>query len=268
MRRINSFIGTFWLVILLALLPFGGKAQGVKKKINKVVLDAGHGGHDPGCHGVYSWEKDITLAVTKRVGKLIQEQLKDLKVVYTREYDWYPGLKERTLLANKEKGDLFISIHVNATPKKNSPVKGTLVLVCGPTRVDEKEDAIEAHAQNFDEQNKDLLDPHDPMTPIIIAQYSQAFLAQSVVLGAKINEEFAAQGRVTEGLRQQSLQVLASSAMPGVLVEIGYLNNVEEENYLNSEDGQNEVARAIFNAIKYYKETAEKAPVKIIGNDQ
>ena len=247
---------------------FTAKAQGSKKKIGKVVIDAGHGGTDPGCHGVYSWEKDITLAVSKKLGKMLQTQLKDLKVVYTREYDWYPGLKERTAFANKEKGDLFISIHVNATPKKNSPVKGTLVLVCGPTRVGEKEDAIEQHAHNFDEQNKDLLDPNDPMTPIIIAQYSQAFLTQSVVLGAKINEEFAAQGRVTEGLRQQSLQVLASSAMPGVLVEIGYLNNVEEENYLNTEEGQNEVATALFNAIKYYKEVAEKAPVKIIGNDQ
>jgi N-acetylmuramoyl-L-alanine amidase len=152
-RKLLAFIGVLGLIVWMACMPMAGYAQSVKKKINKVVIDAGHGGHDPGCHGVYSWEKDITLAVSKRVGKLIQDQLKDLKVVYTREYDWYPGLKERTVLANKEKGDLFISIHVNATPKKNTPVKGTLVLVCGPTRVDEKEDAIEAHAQNFDEQN-------------------------------------------------------------------------------------------------------------------
>ncbi len=268
MQKRNLLFGLFGLLLWVGLMPSLAHAQGSKKKIGKVVIDAGHGGTDPGCHGVYSWEKDITLAVSKKLGKMLQTQLKDLKVVYTREYDWYPGLKERTAFANKEKGDLFVSIHVNATPKKNSPVKGTLVLVCGPTRVGEKEDAIEEHAHNFDEQNKDLMDPNDPMTPIIIAQYSQAFLTQSVVLGAKINEEFAAQGRVTEGLRQQSLQVLASSAMPGVLVEIGYLNNVEEENYLNTEEGQDQVAKAIFNAIKYYKEVAEKAPVKIIGNDQ
>jgi N-acetylmuramoyl-L-alanine amidase len=80
-----------------------------------------------------------------------------------------------------------------------------------------------------------------------------------------MNDEFAHQGRYTEGLRQQSLQVLASSAMPGVLVEIGYLNNTEEENYLNSEQGQNEVALSIFNAIKFYKEESEKEPVRIIG---
>ena len=157
---------------------------------------------------------------------------------------------------------MFISIHVNSTPKRNSPVKGTLVLVCGPTRIDEKEGAIGRNANNL-EDNQGLLDPNDPLTAVIIAQYSQAFLAQSIVFGTKINDEFANQGRVTEGIRQQSLQVLASSAMPGVLVEIGYLNNIEEENYLNSEEGQNEVARAIFEGIKFYKAESEKEPLQI-----
>lgn len=255
-------------LILGLLLCFGTAPSSAssKKKIRKVVLDAGHGGRDPGCHGVYSYEKDITLAVAKKVGKLIHDSLKEVKVAYTREYDWYPELKERTNFANKEKGDLFISIHVNATPKRNSPVKGTLVLVCGPTRVGEKEEAIGEHAHNF-EGNQELMDPNDPMTPIIIAQYSQAFLAQSVVVGAKMNELFELQGRHTEGLRQQSLQVLASSAMPGVLVEIGYLNNIEEENYLNAEAGQNEVAMAIFQAIKFYKLESEKEPVRIAGEN-
>jgi N-acetylmuramoyl-L-alanine amidase len=233
-----------------------------KKKVSKVVIDAGHGGRDPGCHGVYSYEKDITLAVSKKVGKLIQNELKETKVIYTRDYDWYPELKERTDIANREKGDLFVSIHVNSTPRKNSPVKGTLVLVCGPSRIEEKEGAIGENANNF-EENEGLLDPNDPITQIIIAQYSQAFLSQSIVFGSKINEEFANQGRHTEGIRQQSLQVLASSAMPGVLVEIGYLNNEEEEQYLNSEEGQNEVALAIFKGIKYYKEESEKDPIQI-----
>lgn len=233
-----------------------------KKKVTKIVIDAGHGGRDPGCHGLYSYEKDITLAVSKKLGKLIQTELPDTKVVYTREYDWYPELKERTDFANREKADLFVSIHVNSTPRRNSPVKGTLVLVCGPSRVNEKEGAIGEHANNF-EENQGLLDPNDPITSIIIAQYSQAFLAQSITFASKINEEFANQGRYTEGIRQQSLQVLASSAMPGVLVEIGYLNNVEEENYLNSEAGQNEVANAIFKGIKFYKEESEKEPIQV-----
>ncbi|MBK7763574.1 MAG: N-acetylmuramoyl-L-alanine amidase [Bacteroidetes bacterium] len=266
----------YTLYILSALLSLFCLSSSIdvsaKKKVRKIVIDAGHGGKDPGCHGVYSFEKDITLAVAKRVGQMVDEHYKDVKVVYTRDSDVLAGgdlltikqsLVYRTEVANREKADLFISIHVNATPKRNSPVKGTLVLVCGPTRVDEKENAIGSHTENIDE-NEGLLDPSDPATQIIIAQYSQAFLTQSIVLGQKINDGFVDQGRVTEGLRQQSLQVLASSAMPGVLVEIGYLNNQDEENYLNSEVGQQEVATTLFNAIKAYKEVAEKETIQII----
>lgn len=263
MIKKNLKIQTLFFLLLSFLFVFAiPNSVFAKKKVNKIVIDAGHGGKDPGCRGIYSLEKDITLAVSKKVGKLIEKELPDTKAVYTREYDWYPELKERTEFANKEKGDLFISIHVNATPKRNSPVKGTLILVCGPTRIDEKEGAIGQNANNF-EENQGLLNPNDPLTAVIIAQYSQAFLAQSIVFGTRINEEFAKQGRVTEGVRQQSLQVLASSAMPGVLVEIGYLNNSEEENYLNTEEGQNEVARAIFEGIKFYKTESEKEPIQV-----
>ncbi|KXK44374.1 MAG: cell wall hydrolase/autolysin [Bacteroidetes bacterium OLB11] len=257
---INIFKSIYFITAILLLAT--PTISSAKKKVNKIIIDAGHGGRDPGCRGVYSYEKDITLAVAKKLGKLILKELPDVKVAYTREYDWYPELIERTEFANREKGDLFISIHANSTPKKNSPVKGTLVLVCGPTRIDEKEGAIGKNANNF-EENQGLLNPNDPLTSVIIAQYSQAFLSQSIVLGTKINDEFANQGRVTEGIRQQSLQVLASSAMPGVLVEIGYLNNTEEENYLNTEEGQNEVARAIFEGIKFYKAESEKEPLQI-----
>lgn len=234
------------------------------------MLDAGHGGKDPGCHGQYSHEKDITLAVTLKVGEMLKKEYgNELELLYTRSTDVYPpsnaatqneSLVYRTEYANKGKGDLFLSIHVNSTPRRNSPVKGTLILVCGPTRVDEKEDAIGENSSNM---NDEILDPNDPTTAIIIAQYSQAFLSKSISLGDKINGEFVSQGRVSEGVRQQSLQVLASSAMPGVLIEIGYLNNVEEEYYLNSEEGQNEVATAIFNGIKKYKEELEKDPIEI-----
>ncbi len=271
MIKTTLYIKIFLTVFAFFLLAFPQYCF-ARKKVNKVVIDAGHGGKDPGCHGVYSYEKDITLAVSKKVGKLLQDYFKnDIKVAYTRTYDVLAGgdnlsiqqsLLYRTDFANKEKADLFVSIHVNSTPRKNSPVKGTLVLVCGPTRINEKEGAIGENANNF-EENQGLLDPNDPITSIIIAQYSQAFLGQSIVFGTKINEEFANQGRHTEGVRQQSLQVLASSAMPGVLVEIGYLNNTEEEAYLNSEEGQNQVAEAIFKGIKFYKEESEKEPIQI-----
>lgn len=262
MKKNRGLLYIFYICILCSCIVAAPIEGWAKKKIKKIIIDAGHGGRDPGCRGTYSYEKDITLAVSKKLGKMILNEWKDVKVAYTREYDWYPELKERTDIANRENGDLFISIHVNSTPKKNSPVKGTLVLVCGPTRINEKEGAIGENANKF-EETEGLLDYNDPLTAVIIAQYSQAFLAQSIVFGTKINEEFASQGRVTEGIRQQSLQVLASSAMPGVLVEIGYLNNQEEEEYLNSDEGQNEVAKAIFNGIKAYKAECEKEPIQV-----
>lgn len=272
MIKLKNYIHYIFFIALGMCFVFQSNTLYAKKKIRKVVIDAGHGGKDPGCHGMYSNEKDITLAVAKKVGKMIQEKYKDVKVIYTRDTDVFAGgdnltIKEsliyRTEVANQEKADLFISIHVNSTPRHNSPVKGTLVLVCGPTRVEEKEEAIGVHTENIAE-NEELLNPSDPATQIIIAQYSQAFLAQSIVLASKINDGFINQGRVVEGVRQQSLQVLASSAMPGVLVEIGYLNNVEEEAYLNTENGQSEVAASIFNGIKYYKEESEKETIQII----
>lgn len=243
-----------------------------KKKVQKIVLDAGHGGKDPGCHGVYSNEKEITLRVVQKVGKLLNEAYRNnVKVIYTRNEDILPpnnfatikqSLVYRTEVANREQGDLFISVHVNSTPRKNSPVKGTLILVCGQDRVDEQQGAIGENANSLVEED-DLLNPNDPATQIIIAQYSQAFLSKSISIGEKINNEFVLQGRHSEGVRQQSLQVLASTAMPGVLVEIGYLNNVEEESYLNSEEGLDEVAQAIFKGIKLYKEEIEKEPIEI-----
>ena len=190
MNKNFFYISKYFFIVaafILVSIPYSSFA---KKKVNKIIIDAGHGGKDPGCRGTYSYEKDITLAVAKKLGKLINKELPEVKVAYTREYDWYPELIERTEFGNREKGDLFISIHVNSTPKRNSPVKGTLVLVCGPTRIDEKEGAIGRNANNL-EDNQGLLDPNDPLTAVIIAQYSQAFLAQSIVFGTKINDEFS-----------------------------------------------------------------------------
>jgi N-acetylmuramoyl-L-alanine amidase len=268
--KFKNIVNLLVLVSIFFLIPNELLAG---KKIKKIVIDAGHGGKDPGCHGVFSNEKDITLSVAKKVGRMIQDSFRNsIKVAFTREIDELAGgdnlnvsqsLIWRTNFANKEKGDLFVSIHVNSTAKRNSPKKGTLVLVCGPTRVEEKEGAIGENTKNFEENQEGILDPNDPATPIIIAQYSQAFLTKSILFGTKIHEGFESQGRITEGVRQQSLQVLASSAMPGVLVEIGYLNNTEEEEYLNSESGQNEVALSIFKGIKYYKMETEKVPIEV-----
>lgn len=272
------------LILTIYFLPNTAHANG--KKITKIVLDAGHGGQDIGARGQFSHEADLTLAVTLRLGKMIKDSLKDVQVVYTRTTDVYPTLPERHEIANRANADLFMSIHVNSTAGTTTRVQtgtrtvkkgkkrikqpvyktihhretsaaGTETYVLGLHRNSEKQKAIGEYGDNVTEE-PGLLNPNDPQTAIIIAQYSQAFLSRSVSLASKVQESFATQGRGDYGVKQMGLEVLAGSAMPGVLVEIGFINNPTEEAYLNSEKGQMEVAQAIFKGIKAYKAEAER----------
>lgn len=257
-----------------------------EKKVQKIVLDAGHGGKDVGARGQFSQEKDLTLAIVKKLGKIIQDSLRDVEVLYTRTTDIYPTLQERHEIANKASADLFISIHINSTAvrkeriqtgyktikKGNKKIKrpvykvvyhretaamGTETFVLGLKRNYQKEDAIGEYGENIVDE-PGLLNEQDPQTAIIIAQYSQAFLSRSVSLGTKIQSEFVKQGRNDYGVKQMSLEVLAGSVMPGVLVEAGFINNPEEEVMMNSEAGQQQIAMAIYRGIKAYKQEVEK----------
>lgn len=228
-----------------------------KQRVRKIVIDAGHGGKDPGCHGQYSFEKDIALSVSQRLGRMIKSELKGVQVMYTRESDWYPPLKGRHKMANDAKADLFISIHINSSPKRVTTANGTETYVLGLHRTDQKEGAIGEFASNFVGDNG-LLDPKDPLNQIMIAQYSQTFLASSIALGTFIEDEFKNQGRKSSGVKQKGLEVLAGTAMPAVLVELGFLNNPSEESMLNSEQGKNKCAMAILKAVKKYKAEVEK----------
>lgn len=270
-------------LMLSCTLPVASFAVG--KKISKIVIDAGHGGKDIGARGQFSTEKDLTLAVSLRVGKMITDSLKGTQVLYTRTSDVYPTLPDRHEVANQAKADLFLSIHVNSTAGTTTRVQtgtrtvkkgkrkvqvpvyrtihnrtgnatGTETYVLGLHRSSQNEGAIGEYGENITEE-PGLLNESDPQTGIIVAQYSQAFLSRSVSLGTKIQEAFAEQGRPDKGVKQKGLEVLAGSAMPGVLVEIGFINNPEDEAYLNSEAGQQEVARAIFQGIKRYKYEVE-----------
>ncbi len=227
------------------------------KKVRKIVIDAGHGGKDPGCHGQYSFEKNIALDVSKRLGQRLKKQMSEVEVLYTREYDWYPPLKERHQMANDAKADLFISIHINSSPRRVTTANGTETYVLGLHRTDQKEGAIGEYAGNF-VADRGLLDPKDPLNQILIAQYSQTFLASSILLGSLIEAQFESQGRKSAGVKQKGLEVLAGTAMPAVLVELGFLNNPSEEAMLNSELGKNKCANAIFFAIQKYKDEVEK----------
>lgn len=272
------------LLLFLAASPFPLHAKG--KKINKIVLDAGHGGKDNGARGAISNEKDITLAVTLKLGQLLSDSMRNMDVVYTRTEDTYPSLVYRHEIANKSNADLFISIHVNSTPftytktkvgyktvkRKGKTVKqpiyhtvkhhvtkrsGVETYVMGLHRSGQQKDAIGEYGDNVSEE-PGLLNENDPQTAIIVAQYAQAFLGKSVMFAAKVQEQFAYAGRDDLGVKQKGLEVLAGSAMPGVLIEIGFITNIEEEAYLNSEKGQYDVAVAIYRAIRAYKADMEK----------
>lgn len=272
------------LVLFISASPYIVLANG--KKITKIVLDAGHGGHDNGARGHFSNEKDLTLAVILKLGKIMQDSMKDVKTIYTRTTDSYPTLVERHDIANKSNADLFLSVHVNSTAyritkvltgyrmvkkghkKVRQPVykitkhheteaNGVETYVLGLHRNSQKEEAIGEYGESISDE-PGLLNENDPQTAIIVSQYSQAFLSRSVALGTKIQQQFASQGRQDLGVKQKGLEVLAGSAMPGVLVEIGFINNTREETYLNSEQGQWEVAMAIYRGVKAYKYDSEK----------
>ncbi len=272
------------LFLLLVLLPTVLPAN--PKKVTKVVLDAGHGGKDFGAQGAFSNEKDITLAVVLRLGKLIEDSMRNMQVVYTRTEDTYPGLAERHDIANRSGADLFISIHVNSTPftytrtlqgyrtvkKKGKTVKqpiyksvrhhttkrsGVETYVMGIHRAGQQSEAISEFGDNVSDE-PGLLNVNDPQTDIIVAQYAKAFLGKSMLMASMVQEQFAMTGRDDLGVKQKGLEVLAGSAMPGVLIEIGFITNADEEAYLNSPKGQFEVAAAIYKAIKAYRADVEK----------
>ncbi len=272
------------LLILLSFTPHLIFANG--KKVKKIVLDAGHGGKDGGARGQISLEKDLTLDVVLLLGRMIKENMPDVEVVYTRTTDEYPSLVARHEVANRSGADLFISVHVNSTAGRTERIKtgtrlvkkgkkkvrvpvyktihhretsttGTETYVLGLHRNSQKEDAIGEYSDNIADEGG-VLNSNDPQTAIIIAQYTQAYLSRSITLGNKIQQSFATQGRNDLGVKQKGLEVLAGSAMPGVLVEIGFINNPSEEEYLNSDRGQKEVATAILKGIMSYKAESEK----------
>ena len=279
----NILIAFFTVFTIAPAVTF---AKG--KKINKIVVDAGHGGKDFGAQGGFSAEKDVTLAVALKLGKILTDSMKNMQVVYTRTTDAYPTLVERHDIANKAGADLFIAVHANSTPytytrvmkgyttvkRHHKTVKqpvyqsirhhetsraGVETYVLGLHRMGQLGGEVEDEFSTRDSTSSEaLLNVNDPQTAIIVSQYTQAFLSRSVRLGSKIQEQFAQRGRPDLGVKQKGLEVLAGSAMPGVLVEIGFINNPQEEAYLNSEKGQFEVAQDIYRGIKAYKAEVEK----------
>ena len=226
-------------------------------KFDKLVLDAGHGGKDPGAVGARSKEKDITLAVCLKLGKMITEHLKDVEVHYTRVIDKFVDLQKRGGTANKISADLFISIHCNSSDNK-SP-KGCETFALGVTKAAEnlevakKENMVILREDNYKE-NYDGFDPNAPENDILFSLYQNAYMEGSLWFADKVQRQLIGNTPIqNRGVKQANFMVLLKSAMPSVLIEIGFISNRDEEAYLMSELGQYEIAASIFRAICEYK---------------
>ncbi len=224
------------------------------------MLDAGHGGHDTGCRGAYSYEKDVTLAIIKKLGELIKKAYPDIKVIYTRETDTFVELYERANIANRNHADLFISIHCNAT--KSLTAYGTETWLMGLHKsegnldVSRRENDVILLEENY-EAHYDGFDPNSPEGYIILSMNQNAHINQSINLASKVENEFSKDNRQSRGVKQAGFLVLWRTTMPSILIETGFLTNRQEEKYLTSESGRNEIAQSVLKAIVEYKAEVE-----------
>ena len=246
MKRLHLIIYLYILPLLAFAKPF------------VLVIDAGHGGKDPGAVGAISKEKDINLKVALALGKLVEDNMKDVKVVYTRKTDVFVELDNRAKIANQNKADLFISIHTNASAG-NKTVKGTETYTLGMHRaasnleVAKRENSAIMLEKDYQEKYEGF-NPKSSESYIIFELMQDEYMKQSVSLADKIQKEFATTAkRNNRGVYQAGFLVLRATSMPSCLVEVGYISTPEEERYLNSQEGITNISKSIFNAVKQYR---------------
>lgn len=254
-QKINSIILIFSFILMTPAVF----AQGYG--IKRIVIDAGHGGKDPGASGKKSKEKDIALKVALMTGNYIEENLKDVEVFYTRKTDVYIDLIKRAQIAHEVDADLFISIHVDAVGSRSIYGPSTYVLGLHRTednlRVAQKENAVIKLEDNYEDKYEGF-DPGKPESYIIFNFVQNAYLEQSTELANTIQTEFRTRaGRNDRGVHQAGFLVLRETSMPSVLVELGYITNADEETYLNTTQGQEYMASAIYRAVRDYKKAIE-----------
>ena len=253
-------IGLTALLIAITLLNSSSTYPTRESKVDVIVIDAGHGGHDDGTHGRLLKEKDIALKIALKLGAYIEKNIPDVKIIYTRKDDTYIALDERAEIANKNKADLFICIHANANP--NTKAFGTETFVMGLHKdesnlaIAQRENSVILLDENYQERYEGF--DNSPESYILFELTQTAFQENSLNFASKVESQFKSRvGRTSRGVKQAGFVVLWRTTMPSVLIETGFLTNSTEEKFLAGEDGQDLIASGIYRAFKEYKSDVE-----------
>ena len=244
------------LVVLLAGCASLALADEAKHRFT-LVIDAGHGGHDPGAIGSFSKEKDINLSVALAFGKLVEDNCSDVKVVYTRKRDVFVPLQRRADLANDHKADLFVSIHTNALPGGKAAY-GSETYSLGMARANEnlavakRENAVITLESDY-QRTYEGFAPDKAESYVIFEIMQDRYMRQSVDLAQCIQKQYKREGRPDKGVHQAGFLVLRNTSMPSVLTELGFISTPAEEQYLNSPKGVSELSRSLYNGFLAYR---------------
>lgn len=279
--KLKNTVSLFIATLLCVFFINGAHAQGYK--IKTIVIDAGHGGIKPGAKGGYSYEKNVALQVALKLGKKLEEELPGIKIIQTRktdvDVDWY----RRAEIANEAKADLFISIHCNSMPdnrvltgyvknkkgvkvpqykyERNKTTRGTETFVGAYRRINEMDAGIRENEEilkDKDFKKAGSYDPTDPEELIMLSLYRSLYRQKSLALAKLVQQNYTdLNKRVNRGVKEQGLLILQRAAMPAILTEIGFISNPDEEDYINSAAGQEEIISAIYKAIAQYKKEIE-----------
>jgi len=254
------------LVFFLALLLLAGNAYSQKRepgKVKTLVIDPGHGGDKPGAIGKHCKEKELTLSIATKFGKLVEDNYPDVKVIYTRTTDVDITLAERANIANRAKADLFVSVHINSHPTSVPVGMETYVMGLSRSRanmeVAKKENADILLEKGYkDNSEYQGFDPNSPESYVMFAMYQNAYIDKSLNFAQFVQDQYKTRIKTTNrGVKQAEFFVLYKTAMPSVLTEVGFISNPAEEAYMMSDEGQATIAVSLLNAFANYKAQEE-----------
>lgn len=237
-----------------------------KSGVHTIVIDAGHGGKDPGCigYGKDIYEKDVALGIALKLGQMLKDSVKNVKIVFTRKDDNFVELWERAAIANKNNADVFVSIHCNASTNSSAHGSETFVMGLhknqGNLAVSKRENAAILLEENYAKNEEYAgFDPNSPEAHIIFSLYQNAFRNQSLQLAESLQADIGKKElRKNLGVKEAGFLVLWKTAMPSILFETGFLTNPDDKLFLRSEYGQKQLAHSLMLAVRSYKEQLDK----------